>query len=139
MSILETSLFARKVLDHLVAHPEEHNQNSFGSYAPGCGTTMCIAGTACVMDPDTKIQWLNYDACDKGDSISPDGSFSGNIGTVVEVAGQYKDIEPHAASLLGLKYDYERIFYEFDSERALEKFTAHVEGLEAQAVEEMSA
>lgn len=38
----------RKVLDHVTAHPEEHNQSMWG-VRTSCGTAYCIAGHALVM------------------------------------------------------------------------------------------
>ena len=41
----------RKVLEHITAHPEEHDQNYWGyrSLLLGCGTTHCIGGWALVL------------------------------------------------------------------------------------------
>lgn len=39
----------RKVLEHITAHPEEHNQFTWALQRPGCGTAFCVAGHAVVM------------------------------------------------------------------------------------------
>lgn len=38
----------RKVLDHITAHPEEHDQQSWG-IKTSCGTAYCVAGHALAM------------------------------------------------------------------------------------------
>jgi len=38
-----------KVLEHITAHPEEHNQRNWGIRRTGCGTAYCFAGWAAVM------------------------------------------------------------------------------------------
>lgn len=38
----------RRVLEHITAHPDEHNQNDWAARGPACGTAMCLAGHAVV-------------------------------------------------------------------------------------------
>ena len=49
ISTESTRALATAVLDYIAAHPEKHDQREFISdpdHKTGCGTTMCIAGTA---------------------------------------------------------------------------------------------
>lgn len=78
--------YARKVLEHLQAHPEEHAQSLWG-YRSACGTKACIAGTAVLMDSETTVLW----------------SSMGDLAGRVSVNNRYMDIEQRAAQLLGLK------------------------------------
>lgn len=39
----------RRVLEHITAHPEEHDQNDWAARGPRCGTAMCLAGHAVVL------------------------------------------------------------------------------------------
>jgi hypothetical protein len=47
----------RKTLEHIEAHPEEHDQGTWGLETQ-CGTTMCFAGQAVVLDGLSPI-WTN--------------------------------------------------------------------------------
>lgn len=42
----------RKILDHITAHPEEHDQEVWAERT-ACGTVMCLAGHAAVMTGHT--------------------------------------------------------------------------------------
>jgi hypothetical protein len=44
----------RKTWEHILAHPEEHDQHTWG-LATACGTTMCFAGQAVVLNGDEPI------------------------------------------------------------------------------------
>lgn len=46
----ENRVHAQAVLDYIAAHPEKHDQGNW-FHGEGCGTTMCIGGTA---------TWLEY-------------------------------------------------------------------------------
>src|SRR5258708_4573016 len=48
--------YSRKVLEYLIAHPDEHDQGEFGIRS-GCRTTACVAGTAVLMDSQSTVQW----------------------------------------------------------------------------------
>ena len=106
--------YARKVLEHLIAHPDEHRQTSYG-YRTACGTTACIAGTAVLFDPDTAVYWCS------------DGMMSGDV----RVGGQDMDVDDRAAQLLGFNdYDANRLFYCMNDELALDQLAAFIEEAE---------
>lgn len=44
----------RKTMEHIEAHPEEHDQDHWG-LKTACGTVMCFAGHAAVLDGATPI------------------------------------------------------------------------------------
>ncbi len=46
----EQLALARRVRDHLAAHPDEHNQGTWYCTVPECGTVACIAGWTAVFD-----------------------------------------------------------------------------------------
>lgn len=97
----------RKTLEHIAAHPEEHNQYSWGRYN-GCGTTMCYAGTALVL----KGYQLVYD-------MQPNGNYVADTATH-PVTGDLVDIEDEAAKVLGLKSRQAHdLFYNFGGLREL--------------------
>lgn len=105
---------ARKVLEHLTAHPDEHRQAQFGMQTP-CGTTACIAGTAVLMDSDTTVRF--------------DG---GVMCCAVEVGGVNVDIEQRAVTLLGLGGgDTMDLFYDFNEARARRRFGEIIAAAEA--------
>lgn len=109
----------RGVLDYLRAHPEEHNQDYFG-FRSACGTTMCIAGTACFLDEDTVTRWEH-----PNQAVT---YFRDDV-TVGESA---LSVEDRAREILGLKTgdDVERLFYDFDNARVLDKLAAWIEAAE---------
>lgn len=113
--------FARKVLEHLIAHPEEHCQSYFGVQTP-CRTTACIAGTAILMDPESKITWRQYSTGMQMESVAVDGKFIG--------------IDDRAAQLLGLSLiESTKLFYTYDNEAALRILASYVEESEQLGVE----
>lgn len=108
--------FARKVLEHLIAHPEEHRQANFGMRT-ACGTTACIAGTAVLMDPDTQVQWTS------------DGAMT----YAVQVGEDLVDITDRAAALLGLDFDdANRLFYIFGNMESLKFLSQLIEQAEVE-------
>lgn len=98
--------YARKVLEHLIAHPDEHQQVHFG-YRTSCGTTACIAGTAVLMDSQSTVVW-------------------GKTGYISEVTvnGQRTVTSLRAAELFGLNMnDSRELFFDtLDNAEALELF-----------------
>lgn len=105
--------YARKVLEHLIAHPEEHRQAHYGDRT-ACGTTACIAGTAIMMDPNCTIQW----------------AINGLMAPPL-IHGFEVDMDMHAAKLLGLTpNDATQLFYEWNNQRALKKLQAHIDEAE---------
>lgn len=102
--------FARKVLEHLIAHPEEHNQDFFGVQTP-CGTRGCIAGTAVMMHPEGELQW-----CD---------------GIMRDTRGGF-DFPEQAQEFLGLSdRDAHDLFYTWGNKSALDKLSSYIAEAEA--------
>lgn len=111
--------FARQVLDYILEHPDEHDQTHWGLHPDGCGTTMCIAGTAVTLDPDTGVTWYS----------SESGQF---MGTTVIVDDDPGPIEVRAAELLGLdETQSHELFFDSTDEEALDFLEVHVANLEA--------
>ena len=112
--------FARKVLEHLLAHPEEHSQNYFG-VQQSCGTTACIAGTAVLMDPESIPTWSTSFVSSEVTQM-----------THVVVDGTSMDVEDRAAQLLGLDFvDTNKLFYNFNDAAALDLFASYIDQAEA--------
>jgi hypothetical protein len=105
----------RKTLEHITAHPEEHDQTQWAVKTDGCGTAYCLAGHAVQLAGHT-IRWraakdwkrtgLRVVACDVEDgrfisdvatqelglsSIQAADLFSANndIGTLWRLASDY--------------------------------------------------
>ena len=111
---------SRKALEHLLAHPEEHNQQNFGRRT-WCKTTMCIAGTVILQDAVAAEQ-VSWEELNGDDGVwfqfmcSPDPSGAGWI-------------EDTAANLLGLttSSDVQYLFYEFNNRLALNRLAVWIE------------
>jgi hypothetical protein len=43
-----------RVADHIEAHPEAHDQSTWGTGEPGCGTAQCVAGWMCSLGGGTR-------------------------------------------------------------------------------------
>ncbi|MGA5467153.1 hypothetical protein [Mycobacterium sp. NPDC050041] len=99
---------ARKVLEHLEAHPDEHDQRHFGYRTP-CGTTLCIAGTALMLNGDP-IHW------------SDQGYLTNGPGTSAA-----DELDVRAAAVLGLsRIQAAELFYEAENRPALAMLRAHI-------------
>jgi hypothetical protein len=112
---------ARKALEHLIAHPEEHNQLDFGKRT-ACGTTMCIAGTVVYQDAEAgqRIQWQGKL---RSYMVGP-GPQSGP-----SIDCQW--VPSTAADLLGLgAEDASELFYEFNNDAALSKLSSWIDAAE---------
>lgn len=48
----------RKVLEHITAHPEEHDQEVWGISGPACGTKFCLAGHV-VQATGHQLVWMD--------------------------------------------------------------------------------
>lgn len=81
----------RKTLEHIEAHPEEHNQMYWGEKT-ACGTTLCFAGHAVLLAGAEPV-WMTY-----GDSEA----FYMNT---VTMNGMDETTEFAATDLLGLTYE----------------------------------
>lgn len=67
----------RAVLEHITAHPEEWNQETWAQRTP-CGTAFCLAGHTVVM-AGLKVDW--DDAEDGVSSTVKNGSFIDEVAT----------------------------------------------------------
>lgn len=107
--------YARKVLEHLVAHPEEHEQTYWGYRGSACGTKACIAGTTVLMDSQTTVLW------------SHNGDLAGSVG----VNNQYMGLADRAAQLLGLnREDAHNLFYNGSNSDALAQLESYITAAE---------
>lgn len=108
---------ARKVLEHLRAHPEEHDQDVFAVRGTACGTRACIAGTAVLMDPRTIVHWLRTEV--------------GELVGEVFVDGHPVDLIDRAAEVLGLSdHDAVSLFFTYDDASALTMLAGAIEDAE---------
>ncbi|AER47527.1 hypothetical protein CL96_gp101 [Mycobacterium phage Firecracker] len=111
---------AKIVLDWAEKHPDNHDQDTWGYRGDTeCGTTMCIAGTACVVDPNTEVRWLGL-----------------SMHNMVQVRGARTTtaIEIRAADLLGLDEEQAaRLFFDANNKEALDLLRWHIAALESRA------
>ena len=59
MTTFEQQALAQQVLDHVEAHPENHDQGNWGKKNE-CGTTMCIAGTAALLSGSAHFEQIRH-------------------------------------------------------------------------------
>lgn len=59
----EQLALAKRVRDHVKAHPEQHDQTLWYFSEPTCGTTACIAGWTAVLDGAQPIQDYAGESC----------------------------------------------------------------------------
>lgn len=97
----------QKVLDHITAHPEEHDQN-FYAIRRDCGTTMCVAGHTVVFAGYT-IDWSRA-------ALLSDGGIPGVW--VHDRFGERHLIDRQAA--YELRLDYETAWRLFADDNTLE-------------------
>jgi hypothetical protein len=88
---------AKTVLDHILAHPGQHNQGFWGQRTE-CGTTMCVAGWTCELAGE-RLVW------------EPNRSYAyDSEGVWYTKNGEY--IPVRAAKLLDLTdYEADTLFY----------------------------
>lgn len=92
---------AAQILEHITAHPEQHDQVSFGE-KNDCGTTACIAGWAALLTDNAFFRKNNDD--EWRIFLKPDAEDS---------------FESLGANLLGMEYDDAwELFYCLDNEQA---------------------
>lgn len=82
----------RKTLEYIEEHPHEWDQDSWAEKWPGCGTTMCVAGTATYLS-GADLVWTR----NEGGRISFDEAV-----LCQTPDGLHRDIEDYATELLGL-------------------------------------
>jgi hypothetical protein len=89
----------RKVLEHVSAHPDEHDQDYWG-HRTDCGTTRCIAGWT--------TYFSGYQETDWGPLL-----WAGGDGlSAVEKDGRTTSVAWAAQTLLGLSYEEaDELFY----------------------------
>lgn len=116
---------ARKVLEHLVAHPKEHNQASYGERV-GCATVMCIAGTVIYQDAVAaeQVSWQRMCSISVVEHMCNPWGWSGEDFDT-------SWIQETAASLLRLSHaDVQTLFYEFDNQAALARLESWIQAAE---------
>lgn len=86
-----------KVLDHITAHPEEHDQRSWAIRKDGCGTACCVAGWAVVMSGH-EFAWWEWSDGDVADE-TVDHELIGHV----------------AQRELGLTYEQARLMFRGDN------------------------
>lgn len=107
---------ARKVLEHIEAHPEEHNQAYFAGRNE-CGTTACIAGHTLLVSGQYHL-----------------GAFDGEEFEFIQSAtGEYVIASDTAQEMLGLTQDQrETLFFSLQDEgEALDYLRSLIEVAEA--------
>lgn len=62
---------AYRVLDHIDAHPEQHNQGDWIARIDDCGTAGCFAGWTCLLSGDEPV-WYRHNPR-ATDAIAVDG------------------------------------------------------------------
>lgn len=107
-----------RVRDHIVAHPESHDQNWWGRLGegatvlevdnglfvvePSCGTAACVAGWACLLNGDKPAVSKYY---------LPDGPDYVAYSQVQSKSGKYHHIKVRARKLLGIsRYEADVLF-----------------------------
>lgn len=96
----------RKVRDHIRAHPEEHNQDQWGTWT-SCGTTHCVAGHAVIL-AGAKPTW----------DLHEHGGYSMRA---VEYDGRMWSVGDLAQHLLGINSDQaDDLFFVFNDAGALD-------------------
>lgn len=117
------AVLAYKVLDHIDAHPEQHNQSDFvrrstpawllSAEGIPCGTTACFAGWTVLLTGRT--------------------IYLGSTMPKVEIDGDLVEVDDVAARLLGLGHrgldgDAHRLFYEARTREDLGRLVAEIFG-----------
>lgn len=101
------------VLAYIEANPDAHDQSVWGVKSH-CGTSLCIAGTAVVLDPGTEVRWLGND--DRGWQLH----------NYVYVDGETHPLEIRARDLLGLSdYRATEMFFASNNWDALDLLHDH--------------
>lgn len=81
----------QKLLDHVTAHPEEHDQNTWGQKT-ACGTTMCLAGHAVEMF-GAGIAWMPLDPYSRDpDTVQAVAIFDKTGREIPEAAAELLDL-----------------------------------------------
>lgn len=88
-----------------------HRDSEFSGPINKCGTTACLAGTACMLDPDTEV------------GIDSEGLYTLNGKSGVNWA-------EHAAGLLGL--DDTHLFFVYDNKVAIQILRGYIRKAEAE-------
>lgn len=104
--------FIREVRDYVLDHPDEWNQDHWAAKLPGCGTTMCIAGTAChLAGLEFRFEKSRLRPTERADRLT-DGSW----------------VEHRAAVLMGLQDDEAHaLFHTYDHDKVLKHLNCIIE------------
>jgi hypothetical protein len=84
---------AWRVIDHIDAHPEQHDQNAWIDKSASCGTVACYAGWTCLLSNDEPFE-----------------DEDGDTDNEVWVDGHIETVQHRALHLLGLSYDRDTRF-----------------------------
>lgn len=68
---------AQAVAEYITAHPEEWDQDNWGTRDTECGTQMCIAGTAALMTGCADFDYAGYLSLLSGTNYSEDWTHTG--------------------------------------------------------------
>lgn len=98
-----------KVMDHIEAHPEQHDQKNWAKIVDeleyqrtGCGTAFCFAGLTIHLGGPERIRWV-WDGIRSGMFADMD-------------TGQVVPVQPSAQLLLGLtNYEAELFFHSYNT------------------------
>jgi len=115
MSVRPNAELAWRVMDHIDAHPEQHNQGAwfFRQPASDCGTKACFAGWASLLSGD-EPKWAH------GYQLQTDAVIAG---------GKTRYIEARAMELLGISGDQaDALFYGANSREDLGRLVAEIFG-----------
>lgn len=91
-SVINFPLFD-KVLAHIDAHPEEWEQETWGTQASPCKTSFCVAGHIANMDPDVTLIWETDEPFSKLPQLT---------GVHHNDTGEIESIKNYAQAQLGL-------------------------------------
>ena len=93
----------RKVIDHITAHPEQHDQK-FWLKTTECGTVACVAGWTCLLngdEPDERVAYGNHTASViPADAPNPDARSIAYSSSVPERAKELLGLTPKEADAL---------------------------------------
>lgn len=85
---------AARILAEIEAHPEMHEQGTWRTVRPSCGTTMCVAGWACHLSGDEfHGGHAGFEFTDFDEVRRPNGA----IHSVLSAAAEHLELDSWAA------------------------------------------
>lgn len=100
---------AYRVLDHIDAHPEQHDQSQWIATTADCGTIACFAGWTCLLSGDSPA-WSPYENVE-------DEADTGTVTVVEHGMPHDMTVSTRSTELLGIGlHDAGRLFYANDRE-----------------------